>query len=154
VAARLAGLGVRNVVVLAGVLDSARLVHDLRTVAPEARIYGGPAMGRRRFLREAGGAAEGVTLAVPSRPDSDFAARFKRRHGHPPDYAAQHAYDAMRMVLAAVGKAGLDRAAVREALLGLSPYEGVSGVIGWDELRRNSRAAGVAIVSGGAVRRP
>ena len=49
---------------------------------------------------------------------------------------------------------GPDRAAVREALLGLSPYEGVSGVIGWDALRRSSRAAGAATVSGGAVRHP
>jgi ABC-type branched-subunit amino acid transport system substrate-binding protein len=68
-----------------------------------------------------------------------FRTRFVSRFEHPPDAAAAHAYDAVTLVVAALGKSGLNRARLRDALQALSPYQGVSGLVQWDALGRNTR---------------
>jgi hypothetical protein len=46
------------------------------------------------------------------------------------------------MLVAAVRKAGLNRERIREAVKSLSPYDGASGRIEWDEFGQNRRAVG------------
>jgi branched-chain amino acid transport system substrate-binding protein len=135
---------VRAAVILAGPADSAAFV---RQASRGLRVYGGPAMASRTFLRLAGEAAEGARYANPL-GSSDRAAAFRevfeRRFGEPPDAAAYHAFDAAEIVIAAVRRAGRNRAAVRDALGELTPWAGVSGPIRWDKLGRNDRPATVA----------
>lgn len=144
-AAAAAGLfGVRAAVVLAGPVESAVFV---RHAPPGLRIYGGPAIGSRTFLRLAGGAAAGVRFANPLGPSDRGAAfreAYERRFGEPPDASAFHAFDAAEMLLAALRRAGPDRGAVRDALRALSPWNGVSGPVRWDKLGRNERTAAVS----------
>lgn len=134
----------RAAIILAGPADSAGFVRHARR---GIRIYGGPAMGSRTFLRLAGEAAEGARFANPlgeSERAAAFRQAFERRFGEPPDAAAYHAFDAAEILIAAVRRAGGDRTAVREALRELSPWAGVSGPIRWDKLGRNDRPATVA----------
>jgi ABC-type branched-subunit amino acid transport system substrate-binding protein len=63
------------------------------------------------------------------------------RFQHPAD---AHAYDAVTVVAAALGRSGLNRARLRDTIQALSPYQGVSGRIEWDALRRNTRAVRLA----------
>ena len=98
---------------------SARLVRGLRAACFQGEIFGGPAMGRRRFLEEAGPAAEGVILPLVAEPGEKWSAldailekRFQRRL----DFAAAGTYDAVQLLVAAVRQAGLNRARIGDAL--------------------------------------
>jgi len=143
------------VVVLAGASDSAALVRELRAAGSKATLFGGPALGRQSFLDQARSAAEGAhfpSALQESDLASEFSERFAARWSTAPDYAAYHAYDAARLLLAAIRRAGLDRSQIRAALAELSPWEGVSGTIRWDGIGRNSRGARLAVIRGGQVR--
>jgi len=147
------------VALVAGAQPSARLVIALGEQGFKGPVFGGPAMGRRRFREEAGNAAEGMLFpllfCVPRVPQGDssegFFDAFEQRHGHAPDYAAAHTYDAFRLVIAAVRAAGLNRAQIRDAIEALSPYSGVTGTIRWDPLGSNTRPVPLGTIREGRV---
>jgi branched-chain amino acid transport system substrate-binding protein len=146
---------VKAVVVLAGASDSASLVRELRTTGYEPVIFGGPSMGRRTFVEEAQATAEGVFLPLTLQESAlaaEFSKRFGTRWNVAPDYAAFHAYDSTRLLVAAIRRAGLDRARIRAALAELSPWKGASGTIRWDEIGRNLRGAQLGTIRNGQVR--
>ena len=129
------------VILVAGASDSARVVKALRQAGFAGPILGGPSMGRAIFIEEAGAAAEGVLFPLLAQPsDSRF-----------PDYAAAHAYDAARLLVAAIRKAGLNRARIRDAVQELSGWQGVTGVIRWDNLGQNERPAVLGTIKDGRV---
>lgn len=144
-----AGLAMRIVqskpgaaVIVAGAGDSARLVAAVRQKGFTGEVFGGPSMGRHRFLREGGAAVEGVIFPLlyhPGEAAGEFEKTFKGRFGISPDYAAAHTYDAVRLLVAAVRKAGLNRARIRDAVRKLSPWTGVTGTAQWDPLGSNAR---------------
>jgi branched-chain amino acid transport system substrate-binding protein len=144
----------KAVVVLAGASDSAALVRELRSAGAESVIFGGPSLGRQTFLDLARSAAEGVRLPLTLQ-ESDLAAEFGKRFGARwnvgPDYAATHAYDSTHLLVAAIRRAGLNRAHIRAALAELSPWKGVSGTIRWDEIGRNSRGVRLGAIRNGQV---
>jgi len=111
-------------------------------------------MGRRRFVDEAGSAAEGVVfplLLSPGPAAAPFAEAFRARFGRPADYAAAYTYDAIGLLVAAIGKAGLNRARIGDAVRDLSPWTGVTGTVTWDALGSNARPAPLGTVRGGAT---
>ena len=61
-----------------------------------------------------------------------FEKRFRARAGALPTPAAAQAYDAVRILAAALRRSGPNRARLRDALAELSPYAGASGVISFD----------------------
>jgi branched-chain amino acid transport system substrate-binding protein len=153
-AKQIAESGAEAVVVLAGASDSVALVRELRAAGAESVIFGGPSLGRRTFLDRAQSAAEGVRLPSTLQESdlaSKFGERFEARWSVAPDYAAYHAYDSTRLLVAAIRRAGLNRAQIRAALAELSPWKGVSGTIRWDEIGRNSRGARLAVIRNGQV---
>ncbi len=103
-------------VVIAGPVDSARLIIALRHSKPAVVIYGGPACARQSFREAAGTAARGVNFPELGAGD--------------PDCAATYGYQAVRLLVEAVRKAGLNRARVRDAV-----QESGS----WNELNRRER---------------
>lgn len=122
----------RRVVVIAGPEDSARVVRELRRANPETAIYGGPAMARQSFLELAGAAAEGVHFTAPAADRPGFA-----------DYAAAAAYDAVRLLVASIHKAGLNRPRIRDAVADNS------GLARWDALNRNSGPVSMGTIRNG-----
>ena len=152
VVARAMGSKPRSLAVLAGPLASARLVVALRDAGYRGPIFGGPWMGRRGFVDKAGRAAEGVVFPLVYSPKDGargFDAEFARRFHRPPDYAAAGTYDAVTLVVAAVRKAGLNRARIGDALRGLSGWEGVLGDLRWDRLGGNARSATLGTIRNG-----
>ena len=142
------------VVLVAGADDSARMVAALRERGFSGPIFGGPWMGRQRFLDQAGAAAEGVVFPLlydPRESPPGFAKTFKARFGKLPDYTAAHTYDATQLLIAAIGKAGLNRARIRDAVRDLSPWEGVSGTLKWDPLGGNTRAVRIGTIRNGSL---
>jgi branched-chain amino acid transport system substrate-binding protein len=142
------------VVLVAGPTDSARLLATLRDKGFAGRVLGGPWMGRRAFLSTAGPAAEGVLLPLLDNPATgfqDFGAKFQSRFGVFPDFAAAQTYDSTRLLVAAIRKAGLNRARICDAVRELSPWHGVSGTIAWDPVGENVRKIRLGRIQRGRV---
>ncbi len=153
VAGRVAETGAQAVVLIAGPVDGARILSALGKAGFKGKVYGGPTMGRRAFLEAAGKTAEGVVfpLLYQPAPSCPFAQAFERRTGRSPDYAAAHTYDAVRLVIAAVRNAGLNRARIRDALAQTGPWEGATGTVQWDGHGRNQREVRLATVRNGRI---
>jgi len=142
------------VIVVAAAQPSARLVGALRSRGFSGTIYGGPWMARRRFLGEAGAAAEGAILPLVCDPQAlapAFVRAFQTRYGVEPDYAAAQTYDAVRLLVAAIGRAGLNRARIRAAVHELAPWPEVTGTIAWDPAQSNTRPALLGTIRHGRV---
>jgi branched-chain amino acid transport system substrate-binding protein len=120
------------VALLADAHDSARLLCSLREAGYRGLVFGGPAMGRGRFLREAGEAAEGAIFARlddPRLKAPDFAKAFRSRCGRKPDYLAAASYDSVRLMIGAIREAGLNRPRIRDAIAEVSPWQGAGGTV-------------------------
>jgi branched-chain amino acid transport system substrate-binding protein len=143
------------VVLIAGPQDAARFLIGLRSEKPSLPVFGGPSMGRRSFIQVAGQSAEGVIFPLlwdPSaagRRSEEFAREFRRRFGVEPDYTAAHTYDAVHLLIAAIRRAGLNRARIRDAVRELSGWPGVTGAITWDPTGQNHRRVGLGIIRNG-----
>jgi ABC-type branched-subunit amino acid transport system substrate-binding protein len=130
---------------VAGPEDGARLLLALRAVGFEGTVFGTPRFARRHCLETAGDAADGLRVPLlggavrDSEDDSGFARLFRQRTGFEPDWAAGHTYDATRLLLQAIRTAGLSRTGIREALVALSPWQGLTGAIEWEGTGQNRR---------------
>jgi len=128
--------------IVAGPNDSARAVQTLRRMGLTGPVLGAMSFARRRFLEALGpGAGEviGPQMVTPSATWDGFACRFAERSGRRADFAAAGAYDAVRLLVAAIHQAGLERSRIAEALRALSPFAGVAGEISFDSLGQNQR---------------
>ena len=146
--------GPRVVVVLAPSLAAGRLVVAIRAAGYGGTIVGGAPAARTAFGRAAGEAAEGVIaplLVEPGPAWEAVAQAYAERWGEPPDGAAAHSYDAVRLVAAAVREAGLNRARIRDAVRSLVPGSGVSGRVTWSPLGRNEGPLAIGAWKGGRL---
>lgn len=145
---------VHALVLVAGARPSARLIRAVREKGFSGPIFGGPCLGQHSFLAEADSAAEGAVfpLLYTARNGSDqFEEEFTSRFGNRPDYLALYTYDAVNLLIAAVRKAGLNRARICDAVRQLSPWAGVTGAIKWDSLGSNSRPVRLGTIRSGRV---
>jgi branched-chain amino acid transport system substrate-binding protein len=150
------------VLIIAGAEDAAQLARTVRDRLGQVVVFGSHSLARRRFLALAGSAAEGIRFPLLFAPDSTdaeavrFVARFTSEHNHPPDYTAALTYDATRLLIAAIHRAGPNRARIRETLVQLSPWPGIAGPIQFDgtgQILRTNLC--MATFRGGAIaRRP
>lgn len=142
------------VVLVADAEGSARLLTTLREAGYGGAVFGGPWMGRRAFVEQAGAVAEGVRFprSLTTSPKcSEFAQRFAQRFGRPPDYAAAHMYDAVSLLAAAMRQGGLDRTRIRDAIREIVPWSGVTGEIRWNTVGGNCRPVHMGIIRAGCV---
>jgi branched-chain amino acid transport system substrate-binding protein len=154
-AGRLLRGGPRAVVVLAPSILAGRVTAALRGAGFRGPIVGGAPAGRAAFRRVAGAAAEGVIAPLLVEPGPEweaFAQAYATRWGEPPDEAAAHGYDAVRLVAAAVRQAGVNRALIRDAVRSLAPWPGASGRVTWSALGRNERAVALGSWADGRLR--
>jgi branched-chain amino acid transport system substrate-binding protein len=132
--------GPRAVVVLAPAVEAGRLVAALRAAGFGGTVLGGPTAASDAFRVAAGDAAEGVVAPRSIEPGARwaaFAAAYEERWGTAPDEPAARGYDAVELAVAAVRRAGLNRARVRDAVRALAPWSGAAGTVTWDALGRN-----------------
>jgi branched-chain amino acid transport system substrate-binding protein len=154
-AARLLEGHPRVVMVLAPPAPGARLVAALRRRGFGGLVIGGAPLALNAFGRAAGPASEGVVVPLlwqPSGRWDSFARMYENRWKGRPDHAATWSYDAVRLVAEAVGRAGLNRVRIRDALRQLGPWTGAGGVVQWDPLGRNEAPVGLATWTGGQLR--
>ncbi len=143
-----------TLIIIAGAEQSAHVISAVRQKNFTGPVFGGPGMGRRSFLEKAGRAAEGVIfplLYTPRKESDSFEKKFTSRFGYRPDYLAAHTYDTAKLLIAAIHKAGLNRARIRDAVRELSPWTGVTGTVRWDTLGGNNRNVQLGTVRAGLV---
>ncbi len=135
-AGRIASSGAQAAVIVADSANSAALVKTARADGFTNVILSGPLIARA----EPDPALDGVLYPDLGEIQPAFRAKFAACYGPDPDYAAAHAFDAANILVAAIRKAGLNRARIRDAVQALSPFQGVTGTIQWDGLGQNQRA--------------
>jgi branched-chain amino acid transport system substrate-binding protein len=112
--------------------SAARLVPRFRSKFPTAPVYLCQEAAQGRFDRD----LMNIWIVTPRLAESPlreiFEKRFRERAGALPTPAAAQAYDAVRILAAALRRSGPNRARLRDALAKLSPYAGASGVISFD----------------------
>jgi branched-chain amino acid transport system substrate-binding protein len=141
-------------VLIAAARQSAQIISAVRQRGFKGLIFGGPCMGRRSFFEQAGERAEGVVfplLYMQGKESDSFEEKFTARFGKQPDYLAAHTYDAVNLLIAAIRKAGLNRALIHDAVRSLSPWQGVTGKIQWDPLGSNLRTVHLGTIQNGRV---
>ncbi len=70
-----------------------------------------------------------IALDDPQRPVlEDYAERFKAEFGDPADTFGGHAWDAIQLVVSAIGQAGEDRSASRDAIENTTDFIGTNGI--------------------------
>jgi ABC-type branched-subunit amino acid transport system substrate-binding protein len=83
--------------------------------------------------------ASPIDLAAPPPAARAFAAAYRRRFGEEPTPLAALSYDSVALTLAAISRAGPNRARIRDELATMT-YDGVSGTIRFDQLGGNPAA--------------
>ena len=111
---------------------AARLVPPFRKAFPKARVYLCHEAAQAKFERD----QENIWIAAPRPAGSPlretFEKRYRARAGILPLPAAAQAYDAVRVLAAALRRSGPNRARLRDALATLSSYSGASSIISFD----------------------
>jgi len=112
------------------------ILKQLRELGWKGKIFGSDVWSSPELLESAGEAAEGVHLVKPMDPSGQkwdaFHAAFQAKYGEEPDVYAAYAYDIV-MILAEAAKAGkVTGPAIRDFLLMMRPYEGVTGATKFD----------------------
>ena len=118
--------------------ETAPAAVQLRAAGVKAGFYGFDRLVDPEFVHLAGAAAEGTTATYffdPQKRDpawAGFRHRFQARFGAEPDIYAGYGYDAGKLMIEAIIKAGPNRYRVRDQLTSLDEYNGVTGHMSFD----------------------
>jgi len=135
--------------------EAGRAVRQMRAMGMTQPILGPDRLVSSQFLELAGPAAEGVvatSLYHPQLADPllrKFSERYRARFGEEPETFAAHAYDGMNILLDAIRRAGLNRVLIRDRLMALEDYRGVTGPMLFDATHNDVGPIWMARVSGG-----
>lgn len=116
--------------------NAGRLWKDLKAAMPEVRMMGTDGIFEEAFLAGAGDAAEatfvtfgGILPSLYTDRARNWLDRYRERYGADPEVYAIYGYEAARVALDAILRAGKkDRAAIRDAVLSTRQFTG--GVLG------------------------
>jgi ABC-type branched-subunit amino acid transport system substrate-binding protein len=153
-AARMLESAPGTVLVLGPARSAGAFVAALRRAGFAGAMYGSATSAGRAFQSAVGDAAfvrcaPGAISRVPAW--DSFSLAYERRWREPPDEGAANSYDAVRLVVDAIRRAGLNRARIRDAVRAASPWEGVGGTVRWDPLGRNQRSVAPCLWSEGRL---
>ena len=136
--------------------ESARILAQMRVMGMDQWFIGSDRMVTREFLEVAGDRAYKVMAGYPYDPESrdpkhvEFVERFTARFGEPPETYAAHAYDGMVQLIEAIERAGLNRALIRDEMMAVRTWHGVTGWKTYDPICSNRSPAILALVEEGA----
>lgn len=133
---------------------TAMILKQMQELGMKQRVFGSHRTIGDELIKLAGSAAEGFEAVFPydpSRSDPrwlDFSAHYEALHHEKPDHFAALAYDQMKILLAAICSAGLNRGRIRDALTGIEKYDGVTGEMVFDPNCKNIAPLYLARVHG------
>ncbi len=120
--------------------NAGKLWLDLRTFMPNVLLMGPDGILEDAFAQAAGQAAEGTFVTFGGRTPAsytgaalDWLQRYHQQFGADPPVYAIYGYEATRVALDAIQRAGVkDRASIRDAVFATRNFEGVLGTWSFD----------------------
>ena len=152
---RIKSLGVDGVFTYGNSRESALILKQMRNMGMDQWFFGSDRMVTEEFLDIVGPEHGRVVAGYPYDPTSDdpkylqFVEDFRNACGEDPETYAAHAYDGMKMVIEATERAGLNRALIRDELVAMNPYHGVTGLQIYDAVMSDRSPATLAILRNG-----
>ena len=122
---------------------AAEILKQMRELGMKQRVFGSHRTIGDDLVKLAGPAAEGFEAVYPYDPSQrtqkwlDFNTHFEAKYREKPDHFAALAYDAMQVLLHSICRAGLNRGRIRDALTGVTEYDGVTGHMVFDPNCKN-----------------
>ena len=122
---------------------AAEILKEMRALGMKQPVFGSHRTIGDELIQLAGPAAEGFEAVYPYDSNQrtqkwlDFIGHFESQYHEKPDHFAALAYDAMRVLLQSICRAGLNRGRIRDALTGLTEYDGVTGHMVFDPNCKN-----------------
>ncbi len=121
--------------------NAGKLLKDIRAVGIKAKFMGPDGIFEEAFLKDAGEAAEGSFITFGGVPadkmtgkGAEWYGKYKDKYKSEPEAYAAYGYEAAKVTLAAIAKAGKkDRAAIMDALMATKDYDGVLGKWSFDQ---------------------
>ncbi len=150
-------LGIDSLVIWGDAPQAGMILKQMRASGMNQPVFGSSRVAYSQVVKIAGPAANGlvaISAIDPVRNDplwQKFRQQYEQRfHSEPGPYAS-YAYDGMNMLVAAIRKAGLNRARIMDALRGyeMKKYDGVSGVAFFDYTLNNISPVTFARVENG-----
>jgi branched-chain amino acid transport system substrate-binding protein len=136
---------------------AAKILQQMQELGMKQRVFGSHRTIGDELVKLAGPAAEGFEAVFPYDPNrtdpgwQDFNARYEARFHEKPDHFAALAYDAMRILLDAICRAGLNKGRIRDALTATQTYKGVTGDMVFDPNCKNIAPLFLAHVRNGTI---
>ena len=136
--------------------ESALILAQMRAMGMDQLFIGSDRMVTAEFLEAAGKGAVKVVAGYPYDPESrdpkhvEFIEQFNARFGEPPETYAAHAYDGMAQLIDAIERGGLNRALIRDEMMAVKTWHGVTGHKTYDAICSNRSPAVLAVVEDGA----
>lgn len=136
---------------------AAMILQQMQELGLKQRVFGSHRTIGDELITLAGPAAEGFEAVFPYDPHrtdpawQEFTARYEARFHEKPDHFAALAYDAMRILLAAICRAGLNKGRIRDALTATQAYKGVTGDMVFDPNCKNIASLFLAHVRNGTI---
>ncbi len=136
---------------------ASKILQQMQELGMKQRVFGSHRTIGDELVKLAGPAAEGFEAVFPYDPNrtdpawQEFIARFEARFHEKPDHFAALAYDAMKILLDAICRAGLNRGRIRDALTATETYKGVTGDMVFDPNCKNIAPLFLAHVHNGAI---
>ena len=115
--------------------EAAAIVRQSKELGIKSTIMGEEGFDSPKFLEIAGPTAEGVIIATNLDRDDprplvqNFLKSYRQAYGHDADMVGASSYDAFKILVAAIEKAGTDAKAIQKALLETKDYNGLTGKI-------------------------
>ncbi|MCP5103012.1 MAG: amino acid ABC transporter substrate-binding protein [bacterium] len=152
---RIKALNPEAVITYGDAVESALILKQMRAMGMNQWFIGSDRMVSPEFIKIVGPNPGKVVAGYPYDPESkdtkylEFKRKFNDRYGEAPETYAAHAYDGMTMLIAAIEKAGLNRAKIRDELANIKRYRGVTGQKEFDPVFNNISPAVLAILKNG-----
>ena len=122
---------------------TAAILRQMQELGMRQRVFGSHRTIGDELIKLAGTAAEDFEAVYPFDPTRsnprwlEFNTRYEARFHEKPDHFAALAYDQMQILLNAICRAGLNRGRIRDALTGITSYQGVTGDMVFDPNCKN-----------------
>jgi len=114
--------------------DMGLILEQARDLQIKSNYLAPDAFGDPTLLASAGRLAEGVVYVMPEINFSpEFIKNFKKKYKKEPNLFNALTYDALNLLALAIKRGGNNGEAIKDELLKIKDYEGVSGIITFDE---------------------
>jgi len=152
---RIKSMNAEGVVVWGNPREAGLIYNQMHALGMDLWMFCSDRVVSGTFLDTVGPDANKVAAGYPYNPTSKepkyqaFVQAFQERFGDAPETYAAHAYDGAEMIIEAIRQVGLNRAKIRDALVRMRNYQGVTGRKDLDAVYSNRSPAYLAVLENG-----